>query len=298
MKQKTSALLSLGLCGILAAAVAVVAVRNHRGGEEKVLDERVVVETAAAPEEEQSGFLDGLFQQSEPTAEPTAAPSPTPEPTATPVPDPEVTAQPSRAPEGYFADAAFVGNSVVTGLDMYDYDDVLAGADFYAANSVTVLGVSDYIRQMEGTVYGKVYVGLGTNEMSYDKDTLRGCFEDMIDMLLDYNPDCIIYLMSVTPVSEYKSSTNSSFTKELAIAFNEMLREIARDRGVYYLDVYSVLCNDQGYLPSEVTVDGIHFTPAHYAYWFDYLQTHYVPDGGAPAPAEPSPMESAPAQAE
>jgi hypothetical protein len=291
MKQRTSALLSLGLCVILAVVALSMGIsrssskKQTADGAEQPAQFIVTPAPSQDPEAETDeegsgqGLLAGLFQKATPTPEPTATPSPTPLPTATPIPDPVVTQQPTAAPAGYFEDAAFLGNSVVTGLDMYDYDDVLEGADFYAANSVTVLGVTDYVREMEGHTYGKVYVGLGTNEMSYEKDTLRSCFNDMIQMIFDYNPDCIIYLMSVTPVSEYKSNSSSSFNKELVLEFNEMLQEIAKDWGnVYYLDVYSVLCNSDGYLPSDVTVDGIHFTPAHYSYWFDYLQTHYVSD--------------------
>ncbi len=230
----------------------------------------------------------------EPTPTPTPVPTPTPEPTATPWPGPDVPEQGQPAPADYFADAAFLGNSLVTGLDYYDYNDTLAGAAFYAANSVTVLGVADYVAQMAGTQYGKIYVGLGTNEMSYDRDTLRQAFNTMIDQLEANNPGCIIYLMAVTPVSEYKSSTDRYFTRDLAKDFNSMLREIARDRHVWYLDVFTPLANENGYLPSEVTVDGVHFTPAHYEIWFNCLQTHYVNEDGTvttPPPAEEEPAE-------
>ena len=78
-------------------------------------------------------------------------------------------------------------------------------------------------------------------------------------------------------------------------SFNQMLQDIAREQQVWYLDVYPVLCGEDGYLPSEVTPDGVHFTPAHYQKWFEYMKTHYVPDGTpAVEPTEaPSPEPEA-----
>ena len=65
-----------------------------------------------------------------------------------------------------------------------------------------------------------------------------------------------------------------------------MLKEICAERQVWYLDAYSVLCNEEGYLPSDVTNDGTHFSPAHYELWFDYMNTHYIPDGTEAPPAD------------
>jgi hypothetical protein len=308
MKRKTSALLSLGLCVVLAVVALSMVSGRHDSAKEP--ETAVIYVTSApaetqAPEdtgeegEEKSGLLARLFQKATPTPEPTATPSPTPRSAAALSTDPIVTERSIEAPSDYFEDAAFVGDAMVMGLDMYDYDEVLEGADFYAADGVTVLNVSSHIKEMEGQTYGKIYVGLGIDELNQEQDTLRSCFNNMIDTLRDYDPGCIIYLMSVTPVSEYKSSTSSSYNQELILAFNAMLQQIAEDQGVYYLDVYSALCNSDGYLPSDVTVDGIHFTPAHYGYWLDYLQTHYV--GGSDAvtteddSADTLPVESAPA---
>jgi len=211
------------------------------------------------------------------TPSPVPTPEPTPEPTPTPTPDPTVPEQSNQAPSDYFTDAAFLGNSVVTGLDIYDYKNVLAGATFCAANSETVLGISDYVSQMSSHTYGKIYVGLGLNEVSYDRGVIRSSFVSLVQRLQKEHPGAIIYLMAVTPVSLNKSSTSKSFTKDLVVSFNQMLYEIAQQTGVYYMDDYTALSDSNGYLPSDVTSDGVHFTSAHYGLWFNYLLTHYIP---------------------
>ena len=145
---------------------------------------------------------------------------------------------------------------------------------------MTIMGASPYAAQMAGKSYGKIYLGFGINEVSYDKDTLRAAFNTVIDQLQTDHPEAIIYLVSVTPVSAYCDANRIS--RNAVISFNDMVRQIAREQGVWYLDVYPVLCGEDGFLPSEVTPDGVHFTPAHYQKWFAYMTTHYVPDGHSP----------------
>jgi hypothetical protein len=221
-----------------------------------------------------------------PSPSPETTPTPTMEPTPSPAPDPTVPVQPEQAPSGYFADAAFLGNSVVTGLNLYDSDKVLTGAAFYAANSVTVLSVDDYVNQMSSCTYGKIYIGLGLNEVNYDRDVIRASFVSLVQRLQQDHPGAIIYLMAVTPVSLDKSSNSTNFTKDLVVSFNQMLYEIAQQTGVYYMDDYTALSDENGYLPADVTSDGIHFTAAHYELWFNYLLTHYIPVAAGTASTE------------
>ena len=226
------------------------------------------------------------------TEEPSVTPgeASTPVPTATPVPTeepwsgPDVPAQSTEAGASYFADAGFLGNSVLSGLWYYDVDNLLPDDSFFWSDGLTILGASPYAAQMSG--YGKIYVGFGMNELSYEKNTLRQAYNTVLDQLEENNPDAIIYLVSVSPVSLWKSSNDRYITRELVLSFNEMIREIAQERQVWYLDIYNVLSDDDGYLPSDVTNDGVHFTPAHYELWFDYMNTHYIPDGTEAPPAD------------
>lgn len=183
-------------------------------------------------------------------------------------------------PAGYFADAGFLGNSVLSGLWLYNNDLLLPSdpSHWFWQDSLTIMAASPFAAQMADQDFGKIYIEFGINELNYDQDTLRDAFNQVIDKLQEDHPDAIIYLMSVTPVSAY-CDANRPFKQGTVIAFNNMLQDIAREQQIWYLDVYPVLCGSDGYLPSDVTPDGVHFNPAHYQLWFDYLRTHYVPDG-------------------
>ena len=162
------------------------------------------------------------------------------------------------------------------GLQLFDYEGVLDGARFFAGTSLTVFDISGYVEEVSAGDYGKVYIGLGVNEIGYDKDDLRAVFVHTVRALRAADPDRIVCLMSVTPVSRIKSENSNLFTKDNVLAFNEMLREIARDEGAWYLDVYAALADEEGYLPAEVTSDGVHFSSAYYERWYELFKTNYV----------------------
>jgi lysophospholipase L1-like esterase len=186
----------------------------------------------------------------------------------------------------YFSDAAFVGNSLVEGLKLFSG---ITECDYYSATSMSVLGVDSVnVVQLQNGTYGtilqglaqesyaKVYILLGINEIGLNLDDFISAYGDMLDKVRDIQPDAVIYIMSITPVSRYKSSTSDIFNMERIYAFNQGLHDLAVEKGCYYLDVCSALSGPDGYLPADVTSDGVHFAASVYAEWADFLRTHYV----------------------
>lgn len=294
MRHKIPALIFFTLSVILAGTAVVLGFRTWGGAGG--------TEQAAQPGP--TAAVSDIYTTPAPTAEPTPEPTPestpeptaVPEPTATPWAGPMVAEQEGLMGPDYFANAAFLGNSVTSGLWLYNNENLLPSdtTHWYCADSLTILGAAPYAAQMPANTFGKVYIGFGINEVNYQKETLRAAFVNVIDQVKASQPGAIIYLMSVTPVSKY-CDENKEFKRSAVQSFNQMLQDIAREQQVWYLDVYPVLCGEDGYLPSEVTPDGVHFTPAHYQKWFEYMKTHYVPDGTpAVEPTEaPSPEPEA-----
>lgn len=283
MKSKFLALLLIGLSAFLLLAAIVVACWRFGGSGEKKTSAQQ--QTAAA----EPGMVGGEIQPEELT--------PAEEALRNRV-DPVIQEQAVPVDSSYFADAAFVVNSVSRGLDLYDYEILLAKADFYGGEDLSVYDVMDYIGDMEGQDYGKIYLGLGIAEIGDDIEDIQASYESLLAELRTWSPDSIIVLMSMPPVSEYKSSNDEYCNRELVVEYNRMLLSLAESWDVWYLDVTTVLANDEGYLPSEVNEDGIHFTPAHFSAWFERLTTHYVNDGSVPIPSTPAPTEEVLPEAE
>jgi len=210
------------------------------------------------------------------TPESTATPTPVP---PTPTPTPEPTAPPTVVPasdpvdDEWFSDAAFLGNSLMDGFRLFSG---LTTCDYYAATSMTVVGAAGMVNSMNQQQYGKVYIELGINDIGWDPEVFKGQYAEMIDTIMEHQPDADIYIMSLTPISEYRSTTDSLFTMTRVNMYNEKLLELAEEKGCYYLDLIEALADETGYLPSAVTSDGIHFDVSHYKVWLEYVRTHHV----------------------
>lgn len=281
MRHKTTALILLGVCVALAVTAVIVGMTTLRGGGAQAASGSAG-EPGAQTNESSAYASPTTTEGPAPTGEPAPEPAAASEPTPSPWAGPEVPEQSEAVTAEYFADAAFLGNSVLSGLWYYDNEQLLPSdtSHWYWQDSLTIMAASPFAAQMADKQFGKIYVEFGINEVTYDKDTLRAAFNTVVDQLQADHPDAIIYLVSVTPVSAYCDANRIS--RSSVISFNDMLEQIAREQQVWYLDVYPVLCGDDGFLPSDVTPDGVHFTPAHYQKWFEYMKTHYIPDGKSP----------------
>lgn len=201
-------------------------------------------------------------------------PQPTPTPEPTPKLGPDVPSQPEPAGDEYFDDAAFIGNSLVDGFRLFSG---LTNCDVYAATSMTIMGVGDYISQMSSHEYGKIYMLLGINEIGYDVEVFKNTYGDAVDKLLSDHPNALLYIMGISPVSAAKDASSDVFTMANVRKFNEKLYELADEKGCYYIDLCDALAGSDGFLPADVTTDGVHFTASEYTVWLDYLREHYIP---------------------
>ncbi len=278
MEKKTSALVFVGLCVVLAAAVVVLALviwGRGSASREGNAAPAVTVDPAALEDAPVHDVIPAASTVA--PADETASAETDAAPAATPNDDPEVPKRAQALTAAYFADAAFVGNDVVTALGLYDYDGLLTEADFFETETITDTG---YLKDIKAAdkAYGKIYIGLGADELAYKDSRVRENLETALDSLKRDYPGCILYIMSVTPMSQYKESISTAIIQPRALSYNSMLKEIAADKGAWYIDVFTPLGDEDGYIPSEVTMDGIHFTPGHYAAWYETLATHYIGD--------------------
>ena len=215
-----------------------------------------------------------------------AASAAEPEPDAQPWTGPDLPEQP-RAEDGFFADAAFFGNSLIKGLEMYGG---LREAAFFGANSAAVYNVGSTLNFKlsggadatmldalgEGT-HGKVYVLLGINEIALEPDYFVEQYDAVLDEITARQPEAMLYIMSLTPVTEKKSLDASVFTQERVLEYNDALHALAARRGCAYVDLVEALAGPDGFLAEEESTDGIHLTQETYPVWSEYLRTHYVP---------------------
>lgn len=237
----------------------------------------------------------------EANAQPQATPSATVAPATPtledPTPSPEATQsavydfsrsvpQSSPVDTHYFDDAVFIGDSRTEGLILYTglsnatnltHKGLMVDTVFTKqvinqnGQMVTVMDA------LKNTQFSKVYIMLGINEMGWPyPETFIEKYAAILDAIREINPEAIIYVQEIMPVSQNVSDTHSYINNDKINQFNQLIQQMAQEKEVYYLQVSQSVADSNGYLPQEAGSDGIHLTPSYCQKWLDYLLSHTV----------------------
>ncbi len=200
----------------------------------------------------------------------------------------------------YFTDACFIGHSLVCGMSA---NFGLSATDFIAKNGATAKFFLDqpdfklpsvHIDENGKTIYDigtlgqalkqkeyrKVYIMLGINEIGASNTAHQSFYDSMnniVELVKTTQPSALIYIISLTPVSQKCSESRNGENRDNVLGFNAVLKQLCKDRQTYYLNVFDLLCDDNGFLPeSACKSDGIHILSSEYAKIKTYLLSHTV----------------------
>jgi len=186
--------------------------------------------------------------------------------------------------DAYFADAAFLGDSLTMGLQAYSG---LPEATFLCRTSMSIGGVfgeesdgTSLVDKVKAAKPGKIYVMLGVNEeisMS-NKENVMEKYQTLIDALMEQNPEAKIYIQSIMPYSK-KKEADGKVKNEVIYNFNESLLKMAEENDIYYVDVYKAVTDNDGCMKENLTTDGIHLNAEGCKMWMEYLKCHAVGGG-------------------
>lgn len=194
-------------------------------------------------------------------------------------------AEPSEPAEpGDYSDAAFIGDSRTEALKTYG---LLNGATYYTYKGLKVDTVFTEPCIDEGgtkmTVmdaialhrYKRIYISLGVNELGWvSTDIFIEDYGKIIDTLKETQPDATIYVQAILPVSAKKSEQDPIYNNPRINEFNELLQEMAADKGVTYLAVNTAVMDETGALPVGASTDGVHPNIDYCRKWTAYLDAN------------------------
>lgn len=185
--------------------------------------------------------------------------------------------------DSYFTDAAFVGDSLTQGLQLYGVLDTHVVANkginlqsIYNEDKIRVAeGYTSVFAELERIQPKKIYVQLGMNDIAWrsEGDFIR-LYGDLVDNLKAAHPKAVLYVQSIFPVTGWYSLEDNGINNNKVNTYNALLTDLVAEKGCHYLDVHSVLADANGELPNEASPDGIHLNAPYYKSWFNYLKTH------------------------
>lgn len=187
----------------------------------------------------------------------------------------------------YFRDAVFIGDSRTEGFILNN--GLTAKVKSFTHKGLTVDTIfTDKIINLNGnkvsiidalkeTSFSKVYIMLGINETGWIySDLFIDKYKKVIDAVKDINPKCMIYIESIIPVTEKVSNEHQYINNAKIKEYNSLIKEMAKEKGAYYLNVQEALVNANEVLPDEAATDGIHLNRKYCEKWMEYLKNHTI----------------------
>ena len=194
------------------------------------------------------------------------------------------------APDGYVDKLVFYGDSTTHGMKAYkvfgsrDTTQVWtpssgtlalfrAATDLvYDPNTQTEMSIADLCKSVQPEY---LIVTLGVNGVSMmDETWFKNDYQNLVNIIRQSSPDTKLILQSIYPVARSYAKQESINNTKIQQA-NQWIVQIAKANGLPYLNTYSALVGEDGYLPeSYQNGDGMHFNEVGFAAVMDYVKTH------------------------
>lgn len=190
---------------------------------------------------------------------------------------------PTAVDDSWFENTAMIGHSLMHGIQLYsgletpDYYTLTGGsvAQLLSSSEVTLPGggTGKLAEALEGKTYERFYLFMGINEIANPMNSIKRDYERLVELVLAGAPDAEVYVLAVVPVTRNKAD-GGLFTLERILDYNEMLKTLCSDYGCHYVDLYECFADEEGYLPSSASTDGIHLKEGQYPVLLEYLKAH------------------------
>lgn len=192
-----------------------------------------------------------------------------------------------NAKNGYMNNCVFLGDSRTVAAVSYGFlndDSVLAQVGIshtavatttFVQNSGKQYTLDSYLKSHQVPV---VYINYGVNGMNgISEDRYESTYEKLIDHIIELCPNSNIVLMGIWPVDDY-GRYQGNVKNEWIDKYNAWLFSIAEAKGLYYLDVETVLKGSDGQIdPRYDAGDGLHYRACAYTEILKYIISHPVP---------------------
>lgn len=194
--------------------------------------------------------------------------------------EPSADREEEPAPELFFQDTLFIGDSRTMGLAEYaDLNNAVVfantGMNIYRLYTLknAVRGQETYLEDiLAKKQYRKIYMMLGINELGYDEAQTVKRYEEEVLKLRESQPDAKIILEANLHVTAARSERDNIFNNAGIDRINESIRKIAEKYGFSYIDVNEIFDDEAGGLNPDYTHDEVHVLGKYYQQWADWIR--------------------------
>lgn len=174
----------------------------------------------------------------------------------------------------YFSNTLFIGDSRTEGLKKFTPVSKYAYFCCNVGNNVNKLITDSFFINNENITlydtiskekYKKIILCMGYNELGWKyEDTFIEKYMGIISKIKEISPDSDITIISILHISKDASVSNEYENNERIDLYNSKIKIMCETMSCNYLDLNQKFTDSDGYLLSEGTTDGIHFTNEYY----------------------------------
>lgn len=178
---------------------------------------------------------------------------------------------------GRAAELIFIGDSITQG---WENDGQEVWARHYASRGAINLGIGGDRTQhvlwrlshgnLDGLAPKAAVVMIGTNNSNGEDNTVSQIADGVaaiVAKLREALPQTRILLLAIFPRGE-----NPSNQRGKLLQVNQIIRRLADDQWVHWLDIGSQFVNEQGLIPRDLMPDYLHLSPKGYSLWAEAIQ--------------------------
>ena len=177
----------------------------------------------------------------------------------------------------------FIGDSIT---DLYKLDSYYADLDLALYNrgigADTTKGVKARLDVSIFDIEPSVIVlMIGTNDINWGrsvKDTME-TYHEIVEEIYAKLPEVKLYCMSVIPqnkdIEKYAPLSVDNNLKKIK-ELNKEIEGLAKEVSATYLDLYSRLLDEEGYLDKEYSNDGLHLDHEGFVVWTELLKPYLL----------------------
>ena len=141
--------------------------------------------------------------------------------------------------DSYFADALFIGDSRTDGL--YTYGNMSGKTTFFAKDALSVFKIFDL-------------------EVPFHTPDAQTTSEKLLDVLGAKQYRKIYICIGVNELG-----------MPTTVEYNTAVSTLANGRDIFYIDMNSAVCDENGNVRPELSNDGVHLTASSYELWHQFL---------------------------
>lgn len=158
----------------------------------------------------------------------------------------------------------FVGNSLTEGCEWSELLDRPVKNRGIAGEITS--GLLERLPSIIALQPARLFMMTGVNDLIFVKPKeLLVNYRKILDQLQRECPNTEVFVQSILPVNN--KVRQNGISNEDILQANQTIVKMAEERGMTYINLHTLLCDESGRLASKYTYDGIHLKGEAYLLW-------------------------------